>query len=65
MVGFFCDSYKFSGRGVRRSDEYSVCVTPLHFNDSECAVEKKTIKTYITGVSEHVCLYIYILIYDL
>lgn len=63
MVGFFCDSYKFSGRGVRRSDEYSVCVTPLHFNDSECAVEKTPIKTYITGVSEHVCLYI--LIYDL
>lgn len=51
-VGFFCDSFKFSGRGVRLSDEYSVCVTPLYFNDSECAVEIN-IKTSNTGVSEH------------
>lgn len=54
-VGFFCDSFKFSGRGVRLSDEYSVCVTPLYFNDSECAVEIN-IKTSNTGVSEHVCV---------
>lgn len=54
-VGFFCDSFKFSGRGVRLSDEYFVCVTPLYFNDSECAVEIN-IKTSNTGVSEHVCL---------
>lgn len=42
-------------RGVRLSDDYSVCVTPLYFNDSECAVEIN-IKTSNTGVSEHVCV---------
>lgn len=57
MVGFFCDSFEVRGRGYGFLDEYSVCVTPLYFNDSEWAIEIN-IKTTMFGVTKHLCVYI-------
>lgn len=34
-----CNKFKFRGRGKEILDEYSICVTPLNFNDRTCAVE--------------------------
>lgn len=52
QVDLFCDYFKFRGRGVDILDEYSVCVTPIYFNDNDCAVEIN-IKTSILGVTKH------------
>lgn len=57
-VSFICDNYAFRGSGDDVFDEYSVCVTPLHFNDSNCAVEVElNFKTSIIGVTKHVSVY--------
>lgn len=53
-VASYCDDLKFRGRGNDILDEYSVCVTPLYFNDDDCAVEID-IKTSFNGVTKHVC----------
>lgn len=53
-VESYCDDLKFRGRGNDILDEYSVCVTPLYFNDDDCAVEID-IKTSFNGVTKHVC----------
>lgn len=53
-VESYCDDLKFRGRGNDILDEYSVCVTPLYFNDDDCAVEID-IKTSFYGVTKHVC----------
>lgn len=53
-----CDYFKFRGRGDDVLDEYSVCVTPVYFNDTKCAVEID-IKTSLPGVTKHVCTYMY------
>ncbi|XP_052677558.1 uncharacterized protein LOC128158660 isoform X2 [Crassostrea angulata] len=50
-VSFFCDNFKFRGSGDDIFDEYSVCVTPLYFNDSDCAV-KLNFKTSYWGVTK-------------
>uniref|UniRef100_A0A8W8LZ58 CUB domain-containing protein n=1 Tax=Magallana gigas TaxID=29159 RepID=A0A8W8LZ58_MAGGI len=50
-VSFFCDNFKFRGGGDDIFDEYSVCVTPLYFNDSDCAV-KLNFKTSYWGVTK-------------
>lgn len=51
-VESYCDDLKFRGRGNDILDEYSVCVTPLYFNDDDCAVEID-IKTSFNGVTKH------------
>lgn len=43
-----CNKFKFRGRGKEILDEYSICVTPLNFNDRTCAVEVDI----ITSLSE-------------
>lgn len=53
---FICDNYAFRGSGDDVFDEYSVCVTPLHFNDSNCAVELN-FKASIIGVTKHVSVF--------
>ncbi|XP_065937787.1 uncharacterized protein [Magallana gigas] len=50
-VDSYCDYFKFRGSGYIL-DEYSVCVTPLYFNDYDCAIEIN-IKTSIIGVTKH------------
>ncbi|XP_052677559.1 uncharacterized protein LOC128158661 [Crassostrea angulata] len=52
-VDFLCDTFAFRGGGDDIFDEYSVCVTPLYFNDSDCAV-KLNFKTSLTGVTKHI-----------
>lgn len=39
-------------------DEYSVCATPLNYNDNDCAVDID-IKTSLSGVTQHVCIYMH------
>lgn len=51
-VDSYCDYFRFRGRDDDTSDKYSVCVTPLYFNDSDCAVEIQ-IKTSLSGVTEN------------
>lgn len=51
-VSLSCDFFKFRGEGDDILDEYSVCVTPLYFNDTDCAVEID-INTSYSGVTKH------------
>ncbi|XP_048742686.1 uncharacterized protein LOC125656135 [Ostrea edulis] len=37
-VGFLCDYFSFEGQGKEILDEYEVCVTPIYFQDPDCAV---------------------------
>ena len=55
-VDFLCDTFAFRGGGDDIFDEYSVCVTPLYFNDSDRAV-KLNFKTSFWGVTKLVCVY--------
>lgn len=57
-VAFYCNYFKFRGKGDDILDEYSVCVTPLNYSDNDCAVEKD-IKTSLSGVTQHVCIYMH------
>ncbi|XP_052677555.1 uncharacterized protein LOC128158657 isoform X1 [Crassostrea angulata] len=51
-VDLSCDYFRFGGPGYGFFNEYSVCVTPLYFNDSECAV-KLNIKTSLFESTKH------------
>lgn len=55
-VDLSCDYFRFGGPGYGFFNEYSVCVTPLYFNDSECAV-KLNIKTSLFESTKHVGIY--------
>lgn len=57
-VDFGCHYFKFRRRKYGFLDEHSLCVTPLYFNDSDCAVDID-IKTSLSGVTQHVCVYIF------
>lgn len=51
-----CNKFKFRGRGKEILDEYSICVTPLNFNDRTCAVEVDII-TSLSEVATKVCMH--------
>lgn len=37
-VAFYCNYFKVRGKGDDIVDKYSVCVTFLNYNDTDCAV---------------------------
>eukprot|EP00105_Crassostrea_gigas_P019737 XP_011438329.1 PREDICTED: uncharacterized protein LOC105335890 isoform X2 [Crassostrea gigas] len=51
-VDFGCHYFKFRRRKYGFLDEHSLCVTPLYFNDSDCAVDID-IKTSLSGIMQH------------
>lgn len=48
-VVFYCNYFKFCGKGDDILDEYFVCVIFFNYNDNDCVVEKD-IKIFFFGV---------------
>lgn len=58
-VSSSCNKFKFRGRGEKSLDEYSICVTPLYFNDRTCAVEVDIMTSFSAEATE-VCMHEYL-----
>lgn len=53
-VSSSCNKFKFRGRGEKSLDEYSICVTPLYFNDRTCAVEVDIMTSFSAEATEKI-----------